>query len=108
PLPSGTVVLPSDGQAWTASSWPNATPFQMQKFVAYASQYEALPDAFAFAVATSPATDANGLLRTPIDHYVAPAQPDHLAIYAAQTRLDATWLGAPGTYYWQASYVDDD
>ena len=81
----------------------------MHEFVVYASDYEELPDAFAFAVATSPATDADGVLTgTVIDDYLAPAQPDRPGIYAALTSLVAPWLGTPGTYYWQASYIDDD
>src|SRR3954452_12578346 len=60
PLPPGTTVVPRDGQVWTASSWPDATPFEMQELVVYASGYEDLPDAYAFAVATSPATTPDG------------------------------------------------
>jgi hypothetical protein len=108
PLPAGTEVVPRDGQIWTASSWPNATPFEMRDFVVYASDYEELPDEYAFAVAADPATDAHGILTNPIDRYEAPAQPLHPGIYAAPTSLGARWLGTAGTYYWQASYVDDD
>jgi hypothetical protein len=95
PLPPGTTLVPRDGQVWTTS--------QGQDFVAYASDYDELPDAFAFAVATSPATGPDGLLADPVDSYVAPAQADHPGIYAAQGSL-----ATPGTYYWQASYADDD
>jgi hypothetical protein len=108
PLPAGTTLVPRDGQVWTASSWPGATPFEMQEFVAYASDYAELPEAYAFAVASSPATGPDGLLAAPIDRYLAPAQPLHPGIYAALTALGARWLGTPGTYYWQASYADDD
>jgi hypothetical protein len=108
PLPAGTALVPRDGQVWTASSWPAATPSEMRDLVAYASDYDELPDAFAFVVATSPATGPDGLLAAPIDRYAAPAQPQHPGIYAAQTSLGARWLGTPGTYYWQASYADED
>jgi hypothetical protein len=108
PLPPGTVVLPGDGQVWTASAWPSATPFEMHEFAVYALDYEELPDRFVFAVAASPATDADGLLADPVDRYVATAQADRPGIYAAPTDLGARWLGTPGTYAWQASYLDDD
>ena len=52
--------------------------------------------------------DADGLLADPIDRYDAPAQAGRPGIYAAQTSLGAQWLGTPGTYYWQATYADDD
>jgi hypothetical protein len=94
PLPAGTTVLPRDGQVWRASV--------TAEFVAYASDYEELPDEFAFAVATTAATDADGLLATPI-RYKAPAQLGHPGIYVAPASF-----GTPGTYYWQASYIDDD
>jgi hypothetical protein len=71
--------------------------------VAYADDYDELPDEFVFAVATSPATGADGLLVAPIETRVAPADPDHPGIYAA-----AAGLATPGTYYWQGSYSDDD
>jgi hypothetical protein len=108
PLPPGTTIVPRDGEVWTASSWPGATPFEMHQLAVYASDYDELPDTFAFAVAATPATDADGLLAAPIDGYAAPAQPEHVGIYAATTSLGAEWLGTPGTYYWQASYVDDE
>src|SRR3954471_9007356 len=108
PMPSGTAIVPRDGQVWSASSWPAATPFQMHAFVAYASTYDELPDAFVFTVANTPATGADGLLANAIDRYDAPAQPDHPGIYAATTSLGARWRGTPGTYYWQATYVEDD
>jgi hypothetical protein len=99
PLPVGTVVLPGDGQVWTALSGPFETP----QLVVYAIDYTELPDAFAFAVATSPATDTGGLLAGPADRYIAPARPDRPGIYAAPIGL-----GGPGTYYWQASYAEGD
>jgi hypothetical protein len=109
PLPAGTVVAPRDGQGWTASSWPGATPSEMHDFAVYAADYDDLPDAFAFAVATSPETSADdGLLAHPISSYPAPAQPDRLGIYTARTSVGDRWLGTPGTYYWQASYIDVD
>jgi hypothetical protein len=95
PLPAGTTLVPRDGQEWTA--------LRPQAFVAYASDYDELPDTFAFAVASDPTTTPEGLLANPTDWYVARAQPDHPGIYLAPVGL-----GAPGTYYWQASYADDD
>jgi len=95
PLPAGTTIVPRDGEVWTA--------FETHDLAAYASDYDELPDAFAFAVAGIPATDANGLLAAPSGSYVAPAQAGHPGIYAATVTL-----GTPGTYYWQASYADDD
>src|SRR4051812_5069380 len=107
PLPYGTAIVPRDGQVWTASSWPAATPSQMHEFVAYANNYDELPDAYAVAVASTPATGVDGLLADALDRYAAPAQPAHPGIYAALTSIGARWLGTPGTYYWQASYIDD-
>ena len=69
----------------------------MQQLVVYATDYAELPDAFAFAVATSSATGPDGLLAAPIDGYTAPAQALHPGIYAALTSLGARWLGTPGT-----------
>src|SRR5947209_16174949 len=89
PVPASTDIFPRDGQVWTASSWPAATPFQMREFVVYATDYAELPDVFAFAVASSPETGADGLLEHPIDGYTAPAQPDRPGIYAVQTSLGA-------------------
>jgi hypothetical protein len=95
PLPAGTTVLPRDGQAWTA--------FGSQTFVAYIGDYDELPDELAFAVASDPATGPDDLLAHPIARYTAPAQPGHPGIYAA-----SPGLGTPGTYYWQATYADDE
>jgi hypothetical protein len=95
PLPAGTTVVPRDGQVWTASA--------PQDLVVYASDYDDLPDAFAFAVATSPATGPDGLLADPVARYTAPAELGHPGIYAARISL-----AAPGTYYWQATYADED
>ncbi len=95
PAAADTTLVPRDGQDWTVGG--------AQAFVAYASDYDELPDAFTFAVAASPATDPDGVLAASIDRYIAPAQPDHPGIYAAPAAL-----GTPGTYYWQASYEDDD
>jgi hypothetical protein len=100
PLPPGTAVTPRDGQVWTASG--------AGSFVVYASDYDELPDAFAFTVAATPALDADGLLAAPIDRYTAPAQAGHPGIYEALIRPGAVWMGTPGTYYWQAAYTDDD
>jgi hypothetical protein len=95
PAAADTTLVPRDGQVWTAS--------EPHELVVYASDYAALPAAFAFAVATSPATGADGLLADPIARAVAPAQPAHPGIYAAPVAL-----ATPGTYYWQAAYADDD
>src|SRR4051812_16942874 len=73
PFPAGTGIVPRDGQVWTASSWPAATPFEMHSFVVYLDDYEKLPDRFVFAVAATPATGSDGLLADPIDSYVAPS-----------------------------------
>jgi hypothetical protein len=95
PLPAGTTVVPRDGQAWTALG--------SQTFVAYIGDYDELPDELAFAVASDPATGPDGLLAHPIARYAAPVQPGHPGIYAA-----SPGLGTPGTYYWQATYADDE
>ena len=95
PAAADTTLVPRDGQVWTAAD--------THELVAYASDYEELPRAFAFAVATSPAIDADGLLAAPIDRFAAPAQPDRPGIYAAPIAL-----GTPGTYYWQAAYAGED
>jgi hypothetical protein len=95
PAAADTTLIPSDRQAWPAA--------QTQTFAAYVSDYDELPDAFTFTVATSPATDGHGLLATPIASFAAPAQPRRPGTYLAPATL-----GTPGTYYWQASYSDDD
>jgi hypothetical protein len=95
PLPASTALVPRDGQVWSASA--------PQDLVVYASDYADLPDAFTFAVATTPETDADGLLTHPIVRYTAPAQPDRPGIYAAKLSL-----ATPGTYSWQATYTEDD
>src|SRR5262249_5141591 len=56
PLPAGTWVLPVDGATHAASSWPQATPFEMQGFAIYLGAYDELPQHFDVAVATSAGT----------------------------------------------------
>src|SRR4051812_8891815 len=106
PLPPGAWLVPGD-RAWhTASSWPQATPQEMFDFTVYAyyenGEYATIP--YDVEVATAPALDPDGTLRNAnrIDAYVATLLPTHPGVFAARTRLAAPWLGAPGTYYWQA------
>jgi hypothetical protein len=110
PLPAGTWVLPVDGATHQASSWPQATPFEMLGFAVYLNGYDELPEQFDIAVASGAGTTSEGLL-TPanvIDRYAAPARPDVPSIFTARTALDSRWLGTPGTYHWQASFTTGD
>jgi hypothetical protein len=106
PLPAGTWLVPRDGQTRPASSWPAATPFEMASFTIYTSDYAEAPYDFDVAVATSPATDARGLLLAAnvVDRYEAIPRRDFPDIYDARTALVAQWLSIPATYHWQASY----
>src|SRR4051812_1121141 len=108
PLPGQTWLVPADGFVRSASSWPDARPTEMFSFTVYLDAYAALPDTIAVEVATSPATDPDGTLAdaSVIDRYEALPLVQYTDVYAGPTRLDARWLGTPGTYYWQASYRD--
>jgi hypothetical protein len=108
PFSENTWLIPDDGSARTASSWPAALPSQMLSFTIYLKDYEELPEDIDIAVAASPETEADGTLAQAgvIDRYEARAIDGYEGIFSARTRTDARWLATPGTYYWQATYEE--
>jgi hypothetical protein len=110
PLPPGTWLVPADGAMIHASSWPAATPSEMQSFTIYTGDYATLPYDFDVDVATSPGTDPQGLLigANVIDRYEAVPRESLPHIFDARTALAAQWLATPATYYWQASFTTGD
>jgi hypothetical protein len=110
PAEADTWLVPSDGATRPASSWPNATPFEMTEFTIYWDEYDQAPYDFDIEIATSPDTDDDGTLddANVIDRYEAPLKPGYDDIFAARTSPDRQWVATPGTYYWQAFYEEDD
>jgi hypothetical protein len=109
PWPQGSWAIPADGSARTASSWPNATAFEMFDFALYVYAPELVAaDKWTVEVASAPALDPDGTLADAnrIDAYDAPPRPGSAGIFVARTRVDAEWIARPGLYYWQARYDD--
>jgi hypothetical protein len=110
PFPGETWVAPGQGFAWRASGWPAALPSEMFDFTVYLDEYEHLPETLAVEVATVPDADPDGTLAdaTVIERYDARPIAGHPQIFTARTRVEARWVASPGTYYWQATYVEDE
>jgi hypothetical protein len=109
PLPEDVWVLPSSGSQHPASSWPNATNFEMFDFTIYADGFHA--GVFHIEVATSPdAEPGDGTLVDVIDTYDAPVDPRTPAgeVFTARANPASEWLARLGTYYWQAYYTAAD
>jgi hypothetical protein len=109
PLPGTSWVLPRDGSSHPASSWPDATAFEMVEFTIYVDVYEAGAHPFDVEVSGSPALDADGTLADAgrIDGYVAAPRAAAPEVFSARTSVAAQWLSIPATYYWQAHYDED-
>lgn len=109
PLPDGTWVVPRDGASRPASSWPAATPFEMIEFTIYVeATYEEEVHDFEIEVSAGPELDPDGTLADAgrIDEYVASPREAAPAIFSARTDVASQWLSIPGSYYWQAHYVE--
>ena len=82
--------IPPDGASHPASSWPNATPFEMLEFTFYdeepAEVVVATDRSMADVVATYETAPRAGLYE----------------IVSARTSPADRWVGKPGVYYWQA------
>jgi hypothetical protein len=109
PLPGDSWVVPRDSASRPASSWPDATVFEMVEFTIYTDAYEDGAGPFDVEVSGSPALDPDGTLADAgrIDAYVAAPRPANPEIFSARTNVTAQWLSIPATYYWQAHYVED-
>jgi hypothetical protein len=110
PFPGQTWLVPGQSFLWRASSWPVALPSEMFDFTIYLDEYDAPPEALEIEVSGVPDADPDGTLAdaTVIDRYEARPIAGHRVILTARTRTDARWLATPGTYYWQASYEEDE
>jgi hypothetical protein len=96
-------LIPPDGAARVASSWPSATSFEMLEFTLYLDDDEGVPEPFQIDVATSPAIDAADVVAT----YTATPRADDPKILSARTSTGDRWLGTPGVYYWRARSTED-
>lgn len=107
PIP-GVWVLPANGAAHLASSWPNATPDQTVDFTIYADPGSQVSN---IEVARSPDLDlVDGTLldANVIAGYVAPLRPPFDDVFEVRTDVADRWVATIGTYYWQAHYVHED
>ncbi len=106
PLPSGSYATPADGASWPASSWPDATNFEMFEFTIYSDFPAGADDRFDVEVATGPGLDPDGTLADAarVDAYAVPRRAGFSDIFSARTNVASRWLASPGTYYWQAYY----
>src|SRR3954451_19540112 len=99
PLPDGSWLVPPDGRQHVASSWPDATTFEMVDFTVYA-YYGDVEGAFDVEVARTPDLDPKGPLNDArrIDAYVAPLRAGYWDVFSVRTNVASQWLGVPGTY----------
>jgi hypothetical protein len=110
PLPEGSWASPPNGASRPASSWPNATTFEMFEFTIYSDFPAGADEHYDVEVAGGPELDPDGTLADAarVDAYAVPRRPGTDDIFSARTNVASRWLATPGTYYWQAYYREPD
>ena len=110
PLPPGSYATPADGASRAASSWPEASNFEMFEFTIYSDFPAGADEHYDLEVAAGPELDPDGTLADAarVDAYAAPRRAGTTDIFSARTNVAARWLATPGTYYWQAYYREPD